>query len=133
MWSVRPGGRRPRSAYPSAYREGAPRNERFQLYGGPTMLSGVIYKRRRGRRLVTAGLMAGTLFGAGTVLAVHETGIFQMDGNAATTPNSTPAAREDWDQVCSALLTSLTPAGTCPKASNYTLPTYGTLAAAITA
>jgi hypothetical protein len=81
---------------------------------------------------LVAALGVGMVFISGAQ-AVHETGIFQLDGNAQTTVQSSPTAREDWDQVCSALLTTLTPPGTCPGATNYPFPTYGTLSAAIDA
>jgi hypothetical protein len=32
--------------------------------------------------------------------AVHDTGKFQLDGNAQSSLNSTPPATEDWDKVC---------------------------------
>ena len=37
-----------------------------------------------------------------TVLAVHDTGRFQLDGDAKTSANTagTPAATDDWDKVC---------------------------------
>ena len=44
---------------------------------------------------------AGLIF-MRTVLAVHDTGAFQLDGDAATGTNTagTPAADDDWDKVC---------------------------------
>src|SRR5438552_13658410 len=38
----------------------------------------------------------------GNVLAVHDTGIFQLDGDASTSLNAagTPTALDDWDKVC---------------------------------
>jgi Prealbumin-like fold domain len=70
------------------------------------VLSRVVYKKQRGRRLLTAlatvGLLAGTLATASAVLAVHNTGVFQMDGNAQTIVQSTPPALEDWDLICKA-------------------------------
>jgi hypothetical protein len=33
-------------------------------------------------------------------LAVHDAGVFQMDGNAQTSIQSTPPALEDWDLIC---------------------------------
>ncbi len=70
------------------------------------MLSRVVYKRQRGRRLATAlaavALISGTLLTASAALAVHDTGRFQLDGDAATGTNTanTPAAADDWDKVC---------------------------------
>ena len=61
------------------------------------MLSRVVYKRQRGRRLATAlaavALISGTLLTASAALAVHDTGRFQLDGDAATGTNTanTPA------------------------------------------
>src|SRR5262249_39440199 len=49
--------------------------------------------------VVTIG--AGAVFIPGA-LAVHDTGLFQLDGDAATGTNTagTPAATDDWDRVC---------------------------------
>jgi hypothetical protein len=62
------------------------------------VISRAVYPRRRGRRLLASvaafGLVAGTLLAANTVLAVHDTGVFELDGNATTTTS------HDWDQVC---------------------------------
>jgi hypothetical protein len=66
----------------------------------------VIYKKQRGRRLATTlatiALISGSLFAASTALAVHDTGRFQLDGDAASGTNTagTPAAVDDWDKVC---------------------------------
>src|SRR5262245_61306070 len=37
-----------------------------------------------------------------TVLAVHDTGVFQVDGDATQALNTagTPTATDDWDRVC---------------------------------
>jgi hypothetical protein len=70
------------------------------------VLSRVIYKKQRGRRWLTAlavvSVISGTLLIAGGALAVHDTGRFQLDGDAATGTNTagTPAATDDWDKVC---------------------------------
>src|SRR5262249_26362573 len=49
-------------------------------------------------------LSLAILMGAGTaiVFGVHDTGRFQLDGDAATATNTagTPAATDDWDKVC---------------------------------
>src|SRR6185369_3179513 len=53
--------------------------------------------------LATAGLIAGTVLTAGTALAVHDTGRFQLDGDAASgtqLPAPYPQAVDDWDKVC---------------------------------
>ncbi len=74
------------------------------------MLSRSIYKQRRGRRLLTVlaagGLIAGTLLATSSVLAVHDEGVFELDGNAvAGAPASDPAnpqatqGGEDWTAV----------------------------------
>jgi hypothetical protein len=53
-----------------------------------------------GRKLLTAmaaaGLVAGTLLSAGSVLAVHDDGLFELDRNATSNP---AVAGEDWDVV----------------------------------
>src|SRR6266550_1160684 len=85
-----------------------------------TRILGPTGSRRRKRLLLGPVLLAAALaalFLVGSARAVHETGIFQLDGNAQTSVQSSPTAREDWDQVCSAILTTLSPAGTCPAAS----------------
>src|SRR5690242_18027643 len=37
-----------------------------------------------------------------SALAVHDNGVFQLDGNASTALQSTPPAAEDWDLICKA-------------------------------
>jgi hypothetical protein len=77
------------------------------------MLSRTIIKKQRGRRAATTlaavGLLVGTLVLNGTALAVHDEGVFQLDGNAITSPEPnatqdnpgtfTPPAAHDWSQV----------------------------------
>jgi len=62
------------------------------------MISRRISPERPGRRYLTAlaatGLLAGLLLAGGTALAVHDTGNFELDGNAVT------ATSDDWDEVC---------------------------------
>ncbi|HEX9044854.1 MAG TPA: hypothetical protein VF802_07515 [Candidatus Limnocylindrales bacterium] len=69
------------------------------------------YPRRRGRKPLTAlavlGLVGSLLLVSNTVLAVHDEGVFQLDGNAITAgePNNTDnplsitSGAHDWDQV----------------------------------
>src|SRR5262245_49827152 len=62
-------------------------------------------KRRGRRRWLTAGIalviVASTLtFGMGTASAVHDTGAFELDGNAV----NGPAPGDDWDNVCHEIL-----------------------------
>ena len=59
--------------------------------------------RRRWVALLSLVIMVGaSLFFVQTVLAVHDTGVFQLDGDAATGTNTagTPAGSDDWDKVC---------------------------------
>jgi hypothetical protein len=75
------------------------------------MISRVVHRRQPGRRIVTTlaatGLLVGTLVLNGTVLAVHDEGVFQLDGNAITTPansaennpGSDITGAHDWSQV----------------------------------
>lgn len=75
------------------------------------MISRVAYPRRRGRKPLTAlavlGLVGSLLLVSNTVLAVHDEGVFQLDGNAITAgePNNTDnplsitSGAHDWDQV----------------------------------
>jgi hypothetical protein len=49
------------------------------------------------------GLLASLLLAGGTALAVHDTGKFQLDGDAASGTSAIqnpPAATDDWDKVC---------------------------------
>lgn len=63
------------------------------------MISRTINRKPRGRRLLTAaaaaGLVAGTLLSASSVLAVHDDLAFELDRNAV----SGGAPGEDWDVV----------------------------------
>jgi hypothetical protein len=63
--------------------------------------------------------------------AVHDTGLFQLDGNAQTSVQSTPSALEDWDLICKAHLfnASTDPVG-CHVSPGYTLPAGSTIATA---
>jgi len=56
--------------------------------------------RRRGALLFSLTIVMGT--GVVIVFGVHDTGRFQLDGDAATGTNTagTPAADDDWDKVC---------------------------------
>jgi len=47
--------------------------------------------------LATLSLVTGTFIAAGTALAVHDTGAFELDGNATNDP-ALPG--DDWDNVC---------------------------------
>jgi hypothetical protein len=72
------------------------------------MLSRVVYKKRRGRRLMTAlatlTLVSATFIAAGTALAVHDLD-FQLDGNTADTCPPAPdtglcaSSQEDWNDL----------------------------------
>jgi hypothetical protein len=66
------------------------------------VLSRTMYKKQRGRRLITAlatlGLLSGILITTNAVLAVNQTGRFELDGNATTTTS------DDWDEVCHQVL-----------------------------
>jgi hypothetical protein len=74
---------------------------------GRIVISRRITPHRPERRYVTAvavtGLLASLLLAGGTALAVHDTGKFQLDGDAAsgsTAIANPPAASDDWDKVC---------------------------------
>src|SRR5262249_31906955 len=68
---------------------GSPRRRRFTLW--PLLLVAV-----------------AALFYVGGAQAVHDTGKFQLDGDAASGTNTTgaPAATDDWDKVCHQVLGS---------------------------
>ncbi len=57
---------------------------------------------RRSLVLPLVAAMVFTLLVPYAAQAVHDTGIFQLDGDAATGTNTagTPAASDDWDKVC---------------------------------
>jgi hypothetical protein len=72
----------------------------------------MVYPRRQGRRLLTllatGGLLIGTLAYAGTAVAVHDEGVFQLDGNGTTAgepnanidnPQANVSGAHDWDQI----------------------------------
>jgi len=82
-----------------------------------TKILGPTGSRRRRRFLFIPILLVActALFLIGSAQAVHDEGVFQLDGNASTAVDSTPPALEDWDLIC--------------KASRVSV---GTLAAAIT-
>lgn len=92
---------------------------------------------RRSRRS-----LLGLLFSVGILAlyvvpaqAVHDEGLFQLDGNAqtsvdwpATTPQAPPFALEDWDLICKAHLSTLIPPGECVAAPGYVFPAGTTTA-----
>jgi len=57
-----------------------------------------------------------------TAEAVHNLGVFQLDGNAQTALQSTPTASEDWDLICKAN------PSTCSFKAGYTQPSGSTAA-----
>ena len=65
-------------------------------------------RHRTTRRLfvlwATVALLTGMLATASTALAVHDEGIFQLEGDPSTADQSTPPAAEDWDLICKAHL-----------------------------
>jgi hypothetical protein len=80
------------------------------------VLSRVVYKKQRGRRLITAlaavSLVTGTFLVASTALAVHDAGLFELDTSSSASvcaPLSTPCgnantadsalAGEDWATI----------------------------------
>jgi len=90
-------------------------------------------KRRRRFLLWPVLLVACTaLFAVGGAQAVHDAGVFQLDGNAQTSLNSTPPAAEDWDLICKANpVTATRPDGcTFQTAPPYPVPAGTTTAKA---
>jgi hypothetical protein len=57
-------------------------------------------RRRRWLGVPIALVALLALFWIAGAQAVHDTGKFQLDGNAQTSVDSTPSALEDWDKVC---------------------------------
>jgi hypothetical protein len=93
-----------------------------------SVISRVLIKKQRGRRWLTfvaaVGLLVTSMGIAGSALAVHDLGVFQLDGNASTTNNPPPTALEDWDLICKANQPpkSLTSSGECVFAPGYVIP-----------
>ena len=62
--------------------------------------------RRLGMRArllsATTAVVLIATYGVISVQAVHDVGVFQMDGNAQTSVQSNPTASEDWDLICKA-------------------------------
>jgi hypothetical protein len=63
---------------------------------------------------LVAALTVGVFFISGAQ-AVHDLGVFQLDGNASSTAQSTPTASDDWDKVCHQVVGS-----DCSTSSNTT-------------
>jgi len=70
-----------------------------------TRILGPRTSRRRRRFLLGPIFLAAlaALFLTAGAQAVHDTGKFQLDGNALTSLPSSPPAAEDWDKVCPAV------------------------------
>jgi hypothetical protein len=93
--------------------------------------------RRRWGILFSLMVIVGA--GVAIVFAVHDTGAFQLDGDAATGTNTagTPAAADDWDKVCYEVAVEpvaqggggLTPAQATAKCG-INVPTTGAIATA---
>jgi hypothetical protein len=88
-------------------------------------------RRARGGKLVgIASIVAvvalvAALF-SGSASAVHDEGVFQLDGNADTATQSAIPAREDWDVICKANLQSASLPKGCVKNPDVTLPSINT-------
>ncbi len=104
-------------------------------------------KRRRFLFVPMLCIAAIALFWIGSAQAVHELGVFQLDGNPwVFAPSGTNASQpnyasrtdagqlpEDWDLICIKHLNTLTnEPGTCNNDTGYVLPNAGTLNAAVT-
>jgi hypothetical protein len=65
------------------------------------VLSRIAYRKQRGRRLLTAlaalTIVSGTLVVTSNVLAVHDLGVFELEGNPVNDP---AVAGDDWANVC---------------------------------
>ena len=84
-------------------------------------------KRRRAVLLATMALLA---FLVSSALAVHDTGTFQLDGDASTaTQPFGPKAKDDWDKVCHEVVEPKGPGTKCWTTEN----TSGATAVAWTA
>ena len=79
---------------------------------------------RRRRRFLLGPVLAvvlAALYLTTGAQAVHDIGVFQLDGNASTADNPAPTALEDWDLICKAHPT------TCAFAPGYTQPAGTTI------
>jgi hypothetical protein len=86
------------------------------------------------RRLQRTGIVAAAALSLAGIYAmpanaVHDEGIFQLDGNASTADQSTPAAAEDWDLICKAHQPTSTPPGPCVFDDDYDTSGLGTTTA----
>jgi hypothetical protein len=83
------------------------------------MSQAITVVRRRRTPIALVGvlvLLAGVLLTGGTANAVHDTGAFQLDGNAqSSVPGG--AVGDDWDRICYQATTSATICGTSTSAS----------------
>src|SRR5213079_1143521 len=60
-------------------------------------------RRRRWLFLCTSfAALAVAVLVIPSAFAVHDENVFQLDGNAVTSAQSTPTALEDWDLICKA-------------------------------
>src|SRR6266700_7560866 len=87
---------------PVALRPGRPAKDKWRV--SMTRVNGATGIRllRRSLVLPLVAAMVFTLLVPYAAQAVHDTGIFQLDGDAQTSTNTanTPAASDDWDKVC---------------------------------
>src|SRR6186997_2854714 len=67
------------------------------------------WRRRLGTLLA---IVVAASLSAVAVLAVHDTGAFQLDGNAVTSLQSSPPASDDWENVCHQVSPTSCPSGT---------------------
>jgi hypothetical protein len=81
-------------------------------------------RRRRFLGIPILLAVLGALFVVTSSQAVHDAGVFQLDGNAQTSVDSNPTALEDWDLICKAN------PSTCTFKETYTPPGGTTTATA---
>jgi hypothetical protein len=91
-----------------------------------TRVIGPTGSRRRRRFLFAPILLAActALFWIAGAQAVHDTGTFQLDGDASSATLGTPPATDDWDKVCHQYASPL-PTGGCGTTSDTTGSTAG--------
>jgi len=74
------------------------------------MISRAVYKQRRGRKAFTAlavvSLLTGVLAISANVLAVSNTGAFELDGDATSATGNAGTGADDWDRVCREIVQS---------------------------
>src|SRR5690348_961824 len=87
-------------------------------------------RRRRFLWVPMLAVAALALLTVGGAQAVHDVGVFQLEGNASTADQSNPPAAEDWDLICKANPVTVQHPDGCTFAGGYSVPAGTTTATA---